>query len=79
MSTIQIIGGAVLLILCVVVIFATTVKEPKSNGLGAIGGDNNSYFDKNSGRTKDAMLARIITYSGIGMVVVALALLFIIK
>lgn len=79
MSVLEIIGGIILLALCIIVILAVTVKEPKGNGIGVIGGDNNSYFDKNAGRTKDAMLGRVITIAGYALVIVALLLLFIIK
>ena len=79
MTTLQIILGIVLLVLCVVVIAAMTVKEPKGKGLGAISGDQNSYLDRNGGRTKDAMLSRAVTICGIALCVVTLVLLFAIK
>ena len=79
MSAIQIVLSVVLLVLCVIVITAVTVKEPKGNGIGALGGDSNSYFDKNSGRTKESMLARAIGICGAALCVVTLILLFVIK
>ena len=79
MTTIQIILGIILLVLCVVVIASMTVKEPKGKGLGAISGEQNSYLDRNGGRTKDAMLSRAVTICGIALCVVTLVLLFVIK
>ena len=79
MTTLQIILGAVLLLLCIIVIAAMTVKEPKGKGLGAIAGDQNSYLDRNGGRTKDAMLSRAVAICGSALCVITLILLFVIK
>ena len=79
MNAIQIILGLVLLVLCVIVIVAMTVKEPRGKGLGAISGEQNSYLDRNGGRTNDAMLSRAVLICGTALCVVALVLLFVIK
>ena len=75
MNTIQIIGGVILLLICIIVVVAVTAQESKG-GLGAISGDSGSYYDKNRGKTKEAMLVRASTISGVALGVLALFLLF---
>lgn len=78
MNVFQIIGGAVLLLICVVVVIAVTAQESKG-GLGAISGESGSYYDKNKGKTKEAMLVRASTISGIALAILTLLLLFLTK
>ena len=59
-----------------IIIAVVTAQESKS-GLGTIAGESSgTFFDKNRGKTKDAMLVRATTISGIAMVVVTLVVLF---
>ena len=77
MGIIEIIGGLLLVVLCVIVIAAVTMQETKGNGMSALGGgDNGSFFDKNRGQTKEAMLVRATNICGTAMVVVILIVLF---
>jgi preprotein translocase subunit SecG len=78
MSTIQIIGGVILLLVCIIAIIAVTAQESKG-GLGAISGESGSYYDKNRGKTKEAMLVRASTIAGVALCVLALLLLFLTK
>ncbi|HWP50202.1 MAG TPA: preprotein translocase subunit SecG, partial [Clostridia bacterium] len=72
MGMLEIVGGFVLIVLCVIIIAAVTAQESKS-GLGTIAGESSStFFDKNRGKTKDAMLVRATTFTGIAMAVVTL-------
>ncbi len=76
MGMLEIVGGFLLIVLCVVIIAAVTAQESKS-GLGTIAGESSgTFFDKNRGKTKDAMLVRATTISGIAMAVVTLIVLF---
>lgn len=76
MGMLEIVGGFVLVVLCVIIIAAVTAQESKS-GLGTIAGESSgTFFDKNRGKTKDAMLVRATTITGIAMVVVTLIVLF---
>ncbi len=76
MGMLEIVGGFVLIVLCVIIIAAVTAQESKS-GLGTIAGESSgTFFDKNRGKTKDAMLVRATTITGIALVVVALVVLF---
>jgi preprotein translocase subunit SecG len=74
----QIVGGIILLVLCVIVIVVVTAMESKG-GLGAISGESGSYFDKNRGKTKEAMMVRACSISGVLLVVLTLAMLFLTK
>lgn len=76
MGMLEIVGGFVLIVLCVIIIAAVTAQESKS-GLGTIAGESSgTFFDKNRGKTKDAMLVRATTITGITMAVVTLVVLF---
>lgn len=76
MGMLEIVGGFLLIVLCVIIIAAVTAQESKS-GLGTIAGESSgTFFDKNRGKTKDAMLIRATTISGIAMAVVTLIVLF---
>ncbi|MDF3005977.1 MAG: Preprotein translocase SecG subunit [Oscillospiraceae bacterium] len=76
MGMLEIVGGFLLIVLCVIIIAAVTAQESKS-GLGTIAGESSgTFFDKNRGKTKDAMLVRATTISGIAMAVVTLIVLF---
>ncbi len=76
MGMLEIVGGFVLIVLCVIIIAAVTAQESKS-GLGTIAGESSgTFFDKNRGKTKDAMLVRATTITGIAMAVVTLVVLF---
>ncbi|PWM24260.1 MAG: preprotein translocase subunit SecG [Oscillospiraceae bacterium] len=72
MGMLEIIGGFLLIAICAVIIVAVTAQESKS-GLGTISGESSgTFFDKNRGKTKEAMLARASTVSGIALAVVTL-------
>ena len=76
MGIVEIIGGIILIVLCIIIIAAVTAQESKG-GLGTIAGESGTFFDKNRGKTKEAMLVRATTISGIAMVVLTLVVLFI--
>lgn len=76
MSVLQIIGGVLILITSLILIFVVILQDSKQTGLsGSISGSENfdSYYGKNKGRTADAMLARITKISAIVFVGLTLA------
>ncbi|WMJ84439.1 preprotein translocase subunit SecG [Oscillospiraceae bacterium LTW-04] len=76
MGMLEIVGGFVLIALCVIIIAVVTAQESKS-GLGTIAGESSgTFFDKNRGKTKEAMLVRATTITGVAMVIVTLVVLF---
>ena len=76
MGALEIIGGIVLLLLCVCIIGAVTLQESKG-GLGVLSGESSgSFFDKNRGKTKEAMLVRVTSIMAAALVLVTLVVLF---
>ncbi|NLZ46907.1 MAG: preprotein translocase subunit SecG [Clostridiales bacterium] len=76
MSIIQIISGIVLLIASVVIILVVLIQESKEQGglSSAIGGSSNdSFYGKNSGRSRDAQLTKFTKICAITFYVVTLA------
>ena len=81
MTIMEIIGGVLLILVSIIVIVAVAAQETKGGGLGAIGGDSGSgsFFDRNRGKTKEAMLIRATTISGTALAVLTLIILFMTK
>ncbi len=65
MGVMEIIGGILLIITCILIIVLVSMQESKSDGLSAMTGASDSYLGKNSGRTFDAMLKRFTKYAAI--------------
>ena len=63
MSTLQIIIGAVVIVLAVAVMIIIMIQQGKNDGLGAMAGGNaadaESFFNKNQHKQRDAVLNRI--------------------
>lgn len=61
MGTLEIIGGILLLVASIVIIVVVLVQDSKDPGLSSAigGGSSDSYFGKNSGRTREARLGRV--------------------
>lgn len=72
MNALEIIAGVLLLLVCVVIIGATMMQSPKQGGLGSSFGSTDSYFGKNSGRTMEAVLARITKIAGVAFLVMTI-------
>lgn len=52
--------GAILLISAIAIVVLVMLQQSQQQGLsGAIAGGSDSFFDKNKGRTKEAMLAKL--------------------
>ena len=79
MGIFEIIGGVLLLLLCVIVIVSVVLQESKG-GLGTIAGQGGgTFFEKNKGKTKQAMLVRATSVSGLALVSLTLIVLFLMK
>ena len=77
MSVLEIVGGAVLLLVGVLVIILCLAQEQKSQDsmtAALTGGSADSFYGKNEGRSKEAILAKITRTLGIILFVVTLAL-----
>lgn len=63
MTALEIIFGAAILLVCLIITIVCLLQEQKSqNATSALSGaTNDSFYDKNKGRTKEARLKRITT------------------
>jgi len=73
MGMLEIVGGFLLIAVCAVIIVAVTAQESKS-GLGTISGESTG---KNRGKTKEAMLVRASTVSGVALAVITLVVVIV--
>ena len=76
-ETLQIVGGVLLLISCALIIILCLMQDQKQqqNMTSAItGGSNDSFYGKNEGRTKEAILNKITRFLAIVFFVVTLAI-----
>lgn len=74
MGIFEIISAIVLIIACVFIVIVVLMKETKTRMSQTISGTSaDSYFGKNSGRTKDAMLNKATIASALIFFVLALA------
>lgn len=76
MSVVEIIGGVLLLIASLFIVLVTLLQESKQQGMtSAIGGgvNNDSFYGKNSGRTREAKLEKLTRIMAIVFFVITLA------
>ncbi|MBR5370723.1 MAG: preprotein translocase subunit SecG [Oscillospiraceae bacterium] len=80
MSTIELIGGIVLLVVCTLIIFLCLAQDQKQdqNMTSAItGGSYDSHFSKNEGNTKEAILKKWTLWLSVIFVVTVLVVIII--
>ncbi|MGN0601287.1 MAG: preprotein translocase subunit SecG [Oscillospiraceae bacterium] len=75
MSVLEIVAGILLILSSVIIVMLILVQESKDQGLtSAIGGGaNDSFYEKNMGRTRDAKLSKVTKIFGIVLIIVTLA------
>lgn len=73
MNVFEIIGGSLMIILSIAIVALVAIQEsPKGSGVSALtGGD--SYYNRNQGRTFDAMLSKVTKYLAIVFFVITIA------
>ncbi len=77
MPTLEIVGGIILLILCALIIVLCLSQEQKSQdsmSAALTGASSDSFYGKNEGRTKEAILNKITRFLGIIMFIIVLAI-----
>ncbi|MBE6862625.1 MAG: preprotein translocase subunit SecG [Ruminococcus sp.] len=77
METLEIIGGVVILIVCLAIIVLCLMQEQKSQDsmtAALTGASAESFYGKNEGRTREAMLAKTTRAFGIILFVATLAI-----
>lgn len=74
MGIIEIIAAIILIISCIIIVAVVLMQESKQGMSNVItGGSNDNYYQKNSGRTKEAQLARFTKVAAITFFIVAIA------
>ncbi|MBO5163796.1 MAG: preprotein translocase subunit SecG [Ruminococcus sp.] len=76
MSILEIIGGAILLVTCITIIVLCLAQESKSQDsmtAALTGASSDSFYGKNEGRSREAILAKITRTAGIILFVLTLA------
>lgn len=76
MGVLEIVGGVVLLIVCIAIIILCLSQEQKSQDsmtAALTGASSDSFYGKNEGRSREAILAKITRTGGIILFVVTLA------
>lgn len=77
MPTLEIVGGIVLLIISALIIVLCLSQEQKSQdsmSAALTGASSDSFYGKNEGRTKEAILNKITRALGIIMFIIVLAI-----
>ena len=73
MSAVEIILGALVIIVSIVIVFAVLFQQGRRAGInGAISGAADTFLSKNKARTADALLARWTKYVAILFFVLAI-------
>lgn len=76
MTTLQIAGGIVLLVICLAIVIICLMQDQKSQDAmtaALTGASTDSFYGKNEGRTKEAQLNKITRFLGIILFVATLA------
>ncbi|MBR6243793.1 MAG: preprotein translocase subunit SecG [Ruminococcus sp.] len=76
MSTLEIAGGILILLLCVIITILCLSQEQKSQDsmtAALTGASSDSFYGKNEGRTKEAILNKITRTLGILLFIAVLA------
>ena len=77
MSTLEIIGGIAILVISVITVILCLSQEQKSQDsmtAAFTGASTDSFYGKNEGRSREAILAKITRVFGIILFIVTLAL-----
>lgn len=68
----EIIGGILMILLAIAIVVLVLFQEsPKGSGVNALSGGD-SYYNKNQGRTFDAMLARLTKFTAVAFFAVSI-------
>lgn len=76
MSTLEIIGGVALLVICLAIVILCLMQDQKSQDsmtAALTGASADSFYGKNEGRTKEAILNKVTRTLGIILFIVTLA------
>ena len=75
MAVVKVLLSIIYVVLGIAISVVILMQEGKSNGLGsAIGGMADSYWSKNKGRSKEAMLVKVTEFLAIAFFVLTIVL-----
>ena len=74
MGVLEIIGGILLILASIILIVSIILQEGGKGGLGALGGERESYVGRNGDRSKKAMLDKFTKIFSVIFVLASLAL-----
>jgi len=64
----------VLIVISIILAVVVMMQEGKEQGLGAISGSSETYWSKNKGKSKEAMLKKLTAFLGVVYMIVCLLL-----
>ena len=75
MSVLEIVGGVVIIVMSIAIsLFVLFQEGTKGGGLTALsGGESDSFFSKNPGRTRDLMLYRATRFCAVVFFIITIA------
>ena len=78
MAVVRVIVTMLFVIVCIALTVVVLMQEGKADGLGAIAGgsSNNSYWDKNKGRSMEGNMVRITKILAAAFIILAIVLNF---
>ena len=71
--------GIALMVLSVALVALILKQSGKDKGLGTLGGSSDTYFGKNSGNSKDALLSKLTIALSIVIVVIVVVMVILIN
>lgn len=74
MSTLRLVLTILYIIDCIFLLVVVLMQEGKQQGLGVIGGNNETYWSKNKGRSKEGKLVMVTTASAVLFMVFSIVL-----
>ena len=74
MQIFRLILTAIFALLGLVLVVIVILQEGKSAGLGAIGGMQDTYWEKNKSRSREGRLEKITKFAAIGFFILAIVL-----
>lgn len=79
MTTLFTVLHIVVCVLLIAVVLLQEGKDPGMKGIVGSSGDSDSFFSKNSGRTKASVFAKVTTVISILFLITTVALIFVAK
>ena len=76
MTAVQIVFSIIYFIAALILVAIVMLQSGKSSGLGAIGGNSDTFMAKNKSKSLDSKLAKLTKWVAIGFMVLTLVICF---